>query len=111
MMAFDSGRSLLHHFIRACSGSFAQHRNRDINHHIGMQSHRNRVIANRFQRALRHADLRFLNREALLGHRFRDIVIGHRTEQTAVDARFLRNLARPTVQFFALRLGCSQLMC
>lgn len=63
----------------------AQYGNRNINHDIRVQRNGDSVIANDLERALRHADLCFLNREALLGQRFSDIEVGDGTEQTAID--------------------------
>ncbi len=45
-----------------------------------------------FNGPLRHADLRLFDREALLAQRFGDVEVGDGTEQTAVDAGFLRDL-------------------
>src|SRR4051794_20504098 len=73
-----------------------------------MQCNGNSVIANDLERALRHADLCFLNREALLAQRFSDIEVGDGTEQAAIDASLLCDLNGQAIQLFALGLCCSK---
>src|SRR5450830_374028 len=75
---------------------------------VGVQSNRNVVLANNFQRAGRHTDLCFFNSKTLLGQRFSDVEVGDGTEQTAINTSFLSNLNGQAVQFFALGLRCSQ---
>src|SRR5690606_16081870 len=47
------------------SSVLAQHRYRDVDDDVGVQRHRNRVVANNFQRTARHPHLAFFDREAL----------------------------------------------
>jgi len=66
-----------------------------------------RVLADLFQRSLRHADVGALDLVALLLQRLDDVVVGDRAEQAAVGARLLRDLDRQAVELRAalLRLG------
>ena len=64
------------------------------------------MIANDLEWALRHTNLCFLYHETLFTQGFRNIEVGDRTEQTAINAGFLRNLNGQATQLFTLRL-CS----
>ena len=57
-------------------GSFRHHRDGDIRHHVHKQRDIQLVIANLLKVTLRHAHLRFFDREAVLGKRRNDVGIG-----------------------------------
>ena len=86
----------------------AQDSDRHFDHDVGMQRHGDRMVADGLQWAQRHANLRFLDREALLGQRIGDVAVGHGAEQTAIDAGLLRNLDGQAGQFLALGLRRGQ---
>src|SRR3990167_8550218 len=67
------------------------------------------MIADGLQRTLRHPDLRLLDRESLFGQSLRNIEVGNRTKQAAVNTGFLRNLNGKAGEFFALSLRLGQL--
>ena len=69
-----------------------------------MQCNVDSVVARGFQRAVRQADLRFGNREALLGQFLSDVMIGNRTKQSTVNTGFLRQLDAGAMELFAVGL-------
>src|SRR4029079_15280714 len=81
-----------------CLCMFAPNSDDDFNHDVRVQCNRYGMIADDLERALRHADLGFLDGETLFGQRFGDIEVGDGTEQTSIHTRFLRNLHGQAVQ-------------
>ena len=69
------------------------------------------VVTNSLEWALWHANLGLMDFETLFGQCFCDVVVGDRTEQTAIDTGLLQNLDNQTREFFTLFLSCSQFCC
>ena len=90
------------------SSSFAVHGHGDVHRHIGVQGHCDRVITHGFEWAIGHADLRLEHGEALPGQLSGNIVVGHRTKQTTVNASLLGQLDCGTAELFTLSLRLGQ---
>jgi len=87
------------------SSGFAVHRDRDFNHHIGVQGHADGAVTNCFDRAVGHAHLGFGNLVARAHQLFGDIRVGNRAKQAAINARLLGELEGGTRQAFRPGLG------
>ena len=84
--------------------SLAEHRDGDINEHVGMQRNADCMVPGGLQRADRQADLRLGDGEALLGQFGGDVVVGDRSEQASVNTGFLSQLDGGTAELCALGL-------
>jgi hypothetical protein len=85
-------------------GLLAHHGHLHFRHDVGVQRDADRMLADGLQRTLRHADLRLVDLESLLGQRFGDVVVRDRTEQAAVDAGLGRDPYSRSVQLLAFGL-------
>ena len=68
----------------------------DLDHDVRVQCHRDGVLAHRLQRTTGHAYLGLGHRMPLSHQRLGHIVVGHRTEQAAVDTGLLRHAHKLT---------------
>ncbi len=88
-------------------GGFGNPAHDDVGGDVGEKTDRDREVAHALDGAERRTNLALLDLEAELVNSFSDVGVGHRTEQTAVNAGLARDFDHLAVELFSRLLSLS----